>query len=56
MRDVLIGIVIIFAVFLVGDFIYSNNHVCNVGYGETKKCGILKNQLDIDIELFDRYW
>ena len=56
MRDILIGLLIILGVFLIGDFIYSNNNVCKVEYNQTVKCGFLKKQLDIDVNLFNRYW
>ena len=56
MRDILVGILIILGVFLLVDLLYSNNHVCKVEFGQTAKCGIIKNELDVDIKLFNRYW
>lgn len=56
MRDIIIGLLIILGIFLLVDFLYSNNNVCKVEYDKTVKCGILKKELDIDINLFDRYW
>ena len=61
MKAIFIGLIIIFVVFLVIDFIYTEKNICvieeNSGYTKTEvKCGIIKNQFDIDINLFDRYW
>lgn len=60
MKDILTGFAIILAVFFVGDLIYSEQNTCvrneNGHIGEFCKCGLLKNQFDINIYLFDRYW
>lgn len=61
MKDILIGLVIIMIAFLIIDFIYTEKNTCvieeNSGYTKTEaKCGIIKSQLNIDINLFDRYW
>lgn len=60
MKDILIGLVIILIAFLVVDFIYSEKNYCEkVHYGsgnESYKCGIIKKNLDINIDLFNRYW
>ena len=59
MKEILIGIIIIVIAFLIIDFIYTEKNTCviNNGYERSEeKCGILKKQLNIDINLFDRYW
>lgn len=60
MRDIAIGIVILVVCFLVGDFLYSEKNYCDVGdqgyVGVEAKCGIIKKNFDIDINLFGRYW
>ena len=56
MRDALIGVIIMLVVGIVADFIYTEKNKCVVGYGETYKCGFLKEQMNIDLKLFDRYW
>lgn len=61
MKDILIGLVIILVAFLVIDFIYTEKNTClireNNSYTITEvKCGIIKKQLDLDINLFGRYW
>lgn len=60
MKDILVGIVIILGVFLIGDLIYSEQNTCVRSeiehLGEFCKCGLLKNQFDISIYIFDRYW
>ena len=60
MKDILIGIIIIFVVFLIGDFIYAEKNTCirneKEHIGEFCKCGLIKNQFDINIYIFDRYW
>lgn len=60
MKDILVGLIIILAIFLIGDFIYAEKNVCvrgeNGHIGETTKCGLIKKQFDINIHIFDRYW
>lgn len=60
MKDILIGLVIIFACFLIGDFIYTEKNTCtkkaSIGESQEYKCGFIKKQFDINIDLFDRYW
>lgn len=60
MKDILIGLVIILVCFLVGDFIYTEKNVCTkslaIGNGQEYKCGFIKKQFDINIDLFGRYW
>ena len=58
MKDIFIGIIIIFVVFVIIDFIYTEKNTCVVnesGLVEAK-CGFIKEQFDIDITLFNRYW
>lgn len=61
MKDVFIGIIIIIVIVIVGDFIYTERSTCTIQscagcpYEEVK-CGLLKKQLNVDIELFGRYW
>ena len=59
MRDVLIGFVIILVIALGIDFIYTEKNTCMVsdpsGTHEYK-CGFLKDQMNIDFKLLDRYW
>lgn len=59
MKDIFIGLVIIVVAFLIIDFIYTEKNTClieeNNSYSEMK-CGIIKKQLDIDINIFNRYW
>ena len=61
MKDILIGLIIILVAFLIIDMIYTEKNTCliteNNGYTITEvKCGIIKDQLNIDINLFGRYW
>ena len=59
MKDIIIGIILIIVIFIGIDFFYSNKHICTKTTPfavENIKCGIIKNELDIEIELFDRYW
>lgn len=59
MKDILIGMIIIIVAFLIIDFIYTEKNTCVIsdGFGKTEeKCGIIKKQFNIDINLFDRYW
>ena len=61
MKDIGIGLIIIVVVFLIVDFIYTEKNTCVItpgnGYNNIEeKCGILKKQLDIDINVFGRYW
>ncbi len=59
MKDIVIGLIIAIVVFIIGDFIYTEKNECiinNNGKSEVEKCGFLKKQLDINIDLFDRYW
>ena len=59
MKDIFIGLVIIVVAFLIIDFIYTEKNTClieeNNSYSEMK-CGIIKKQLDIDINIFNKYW
>lgn len=61
MKDVFVGILIIIIAFLIVDFIYTEKNTCVIqecsGCPITEeKCGIIKKQLNIDINLFNRYW
>ena len=61
MKDIFIGLVIIAVAFLIIDFIYTEKNTClikeNNNYTNTEvKCGIIKKQMDLDINLFGRYW
>ena len=61
MKDIFIGLVIIAEAYLVIDFIYTEKNTCVVqecsGCAiEEAKCGFIKNQFDININLFGRYW
>lgn len=61
MRDIFIGLCIIAVAFLVIDFIYTEKNSCVVQTCSTcpkteAKCGIIKKQFDINIDIFDRYW
>lgn len=61
MRDIFIGLVIILVCFLLIDFISTEKNTCekveyNGAKSENYKCGILKNNLDLEIDLFNRYW
>ncbi len=61
MKNIFIGILIVIVVFLIIDFIYTEKNTCivagNTGWVQREaKCGIIKNQFDIDINLFGRYW
>ena len=61
MKDIFLGILIIAVVFLIVDFIYTEKNTCLVkecnGCSQIEsKCGIIKKELGIDINLFDRYW
>ncbi len=55
MKDIAIGLVIIIVCFLVIDFIYTEKNVCNKETIEYK-CGVLKKQFNINIDIFGRYW
>lgn len=60
MKDILIGLIIIVAIFLIGDFIYAEKNICIRGeaghVGEKTKCGLIKKEFDINIHIFNRYW
>jgi len=59
MKEILIGILIVLCCFIVIDFIYTEKNECIIekaGYSEAKKCGILKEKADINLEIFGRYW
>ena len=56
MKDILIGLIISICCFIVVDFIYTENHTCGYGLTEIKKCGIIKDKMDIDIKVLGRYW
>lgn len=60
MRDIFIGLLICLACFLVADFIYTEKNTCTVGVSgytdKEYKCGLIKKQFDINIDLFGRYW
>ena len=59
MKDILIGLVIILVAFLLIDFIYTEKNTCLINENNSiseVKCGVIKKQLDIDINLFGRYW
>ncbi len=61
MKDIFVGLVIIFVGFLIIDFIYTETNTCAVATcqnctSEEVKCGIIKKQFDINIDLFGRYW
>ncbi len=59
MKSIFVGLVIIFGVFLVADFIYTTDNYCEVNTGievKNANCGLIKEQFDIDINLFGRYW
>ena len=59
MKDILIGIVIIIVAFLVIDFIYTEKNTSLIEENHItteEKCGVIKKQLNIDINLFGRYW
>ncbi len=59
MKDILIGIIIVIVAFFIIDFIYTEKNTClideNNSYSEVK-CGIIKKELNVDIDLFGRYW
>lgn len=61
MKDVVIGIIIVIVIAIIGDFIYTERSTCIIQEcggcpREEVKCGILKKQLNVDLELFGRYW
>ncbi len=60
MKDIAVGLVIIFVCFLIGDFIYTEKNTCPkqavIGEAQAYKCGLIKKQFDINIDLFGRYW
>ena len=59
MRDIVVGLAIIFGIFLLVDFITTEKNSCVVTRDlgtQEYKCGILYKELDIKIDLFDRYW
>ena len=59
MKDIFIGLAIIVVVFVIIDFLYTEKNTCLIEEKHIKteeKCGIIKKQLDININLFDRYW
>ena len=59
MRDILIGLVIIVVAFIIIDFLYTEKNTCTIEENHITteaKCGVIKEQLNIDINLFDRYW
>lgn len=60
MKDIVIGLIICLVCFLVVDFIYTEKNTCMVGqngyYTKEYKCGLIKKQFDINIDIFDRYW
>lgn len=60
MKDIFVGIVIIIVAFLLIDFFYTEKNTCDKvitgGGTQEYKCGILKKQSDIEIDLFGRFW
>ncbi len=60
MKSALIGVIIIFGISIIGDFIYTEKNYCNLntnmGVTEQCKCGFLKKQFNIEIYFFDRLW
>ena len=59
MRDIFIGLIIAIVCFFIVDFIYTEKNTCwidKIGVSEPKKCGIIKDKMDIDIYLFERFW
>lgn len=59
MRDILIGIILLAAGFLIVDFIYTEKNTCSItdNYGiKNHKCGILYKELNINVYFFERYW
>ncbi len=60
MKDIIIGIVILLLGFILIDFFYTEKNTCDIstnGYANKPvKCGLLKKQFDLNIELLDRYW
>ncbi len=61
MKDIFIGLVIIFVAFILIDFIYTEKNSCIIETcssctKEEVKCGIIKKQFSFDINLFGRYW
>ena len=58
MRDIAIGLLIILVAFLIIDFKKKKKNTCIINdyTNEEVKCGVIKKQLNIDIDLFGRYW
>ncbi len=60
MKDIMVGIIILIAGFFIIDFIYTEKNTCDVSKSsysnETAKCGLLKKQFDLDVNVFGRYW
>ncbi len=60
MRDILVGLLILVVCFLIGDFIYTEKNTCQVnnnGFAvKERKCGLIKKQFDINIDIFGRLW
>ncbi len=59
MRDILIGLGIIVGAFIIIDFISTEKNVCVINNNVENyeyKCGILYKEMNIKIDLFDRFW
>lgn len=59
MRDILIGVAIIFCCFLIGDYIYTEKNTCVVADAfstQECKCGILFKNFELKVYYLERYW
>lgn len=60
MKDIFVGLIIIFVCAIIVDFIATEKNTCpkstNTGIVEEYKCGFLKSQMNINFDLFNRYW
>lgn len=59
MKDIIIGLIVCLVCFFLVDFLYTTKHTCTItdSYGKKEyNCGFIKEQFDIDINLFDRLW